>query len=187
MSGWSVAALVLWLLLGLASVGTWWPPVPGLRIRHDRTAVLVVVVAAIAVGTGLVALFGALGPSLDRPWSWCAVGLGAMAAAVTGGVLTSALLTLAGSATAPPTRVQRTVLRGGAWIGVLERLGMFGTLLGGFPEGMAALVAIKAFARYPELKTGQATGAIERFIIGTFASLGWAALCTGVTRVLVQV
>ena len=95
-------------------------------------------------------------------------------------------LALAAGSTSRPRRVQATVLRGGAWIGVLERLALFATLLAGFPVGMAAIVAVKAFARYPELKTAQATGAIERFIIGTFASLGWAALCTGVVRVLLR-
>jgi F0F1-type ATP synthase membrane subunit c/vacuolar-type H+-ATPase subunit K len=78
------------------------------------------------------------------------------------------------------------VLRGGAWIGVLERLSLFGTLLAAFPMGLVAIVAVKAFARYPELKTAQATGAIERFIIGTFASLGWAAVCVGLVEVVVR-
>ena len=72
-------------------------------------------------------------------------------------------------------RVQRTILRGGAWIGALERLAMLATILAGWPEGILGIVTIKAFARYPELKTGQGSGATERFIIGTFASLGWAA------------
>ena len=75
------------------------------------------------------------------------------------------------------------MLRGGAWIGALERLATLGTLLAGWPEGLVAIVAVKAFARYPELSTGQATGAIERFIIGTFTSLGWAAVCAGIATI----
>jgi F0F1-type ATP synthase membrane subunit c/vacuolar-type H+-ATPase subunit K len=186
MTGWSAAALTLWLLVGLASVGTWWPPLPGLRLGPDRPRTLRAAVALVLLLTGLVALFGALAPPLPPPWSWLAVGLAALGAAATGAVFTYGLLTLSDGSTAASARVQRTVLRGGAWIGVLERLAMLGTLLAGFPEGMAAVVAIKAFARYPELKSGQATGAIERFIIGTFASLGWAAVCAGVTRVLLR-
>ena len=74
-------------------------------------------------------------------------------------------------------RVQRDVLRGGAWIGALERLALLGTLIAGWPEGAAVIVAVKGLARYPELRSATAigTGANERFIIGTLASLGWAA------------
>ena len=59
------------------------------------------------------------------------------------------------------------------------RLALLGTLVVGWPEGLAVIVAVKGLARYPELRmaSGTGTGANERFIIGTFASLGWAATC----------
>ena len=91
-----------------------------------------------------------------------------------------------GSSRSGGPRVQRTILRGGTWIGALERLALTATLVAGWPEGLAAIVAVKAFARYPELKSGQNSGAIERFIIGTFASLGWAAACAGTALVLTR-
>lgn len=64
-------------------------------------------------------------------------------------------------------------LRGGAWIGVFERLAVTASIVSGWPEGIALVIAIKGLGRYPELKKPHAS---ERFIIGTFASTMWAAL-----------
>ncbi|WP_070161575.1 hypothetical protein [Nesterenkonia sp. PF2B19] len=72
----------------------------------------------------------------------------------------------------------RPVLRGGAWIGLLERLAVVSTLLASWPEGLAVVLAVKGLARYSELK--RPNGAAERFIIGTFCSVLWAAACAGV-------
>lgn len=66
------------------------------------------------------------------------------------------------------------VLRGGTWIGVLERLAVTGSLLAGVPEGVAIVVAVKGLGRYPELRENP--GASERFVIGTLASLLWSAV-----------
>ncbi|MGN8245530.1 hypothetical protein ACTHAM_002653 [Cellulomonas soli] len=67
----------------------------------------------------------------------------------------------------------QTVLRGGTWIGFLERLAVTGSLMIGQPEVVAVVVAVKGLGRYPELR--QNPGASERFVIGTLASLVWAA------------
>lgn len=75
------------------------------------------------------------------------------------------------------------VLRGGAWIGALERLAVVGTLLAGWPEGLAVVLAVKGLGRYPELRAaedGPRSGAAERFIIGTFTSVLWACACAAV-------
>jgi hypothetical protein len=75
------------------------------------------------------------------------------------------------------------VLRGGAWIGVLERLAVVGTLVAGWPEGLAVVLAVKGLGRYPELRAaedGARSGAAERFIIGTFTSVLWACACATV-------
>lgn len=66
---------------------------------------------------------------------------------------------------------RREVLRGGLTIGVLERLGGAGSIIAGFPEGLAIVVAVKGVGRFTELEAPEAR---ERFIIGTFASLIWA-------------
>lgn len=182
----TTAGLILWSALVLASVGAWLP-IGRTAPLLSRTPVLVAVVGGEVVVTATVALLVATGPPLHPPGSWFAVGLAGLAAVLTGGAMTLGVLGLADVSSRPAGgRAQKVVLRGGAWIGALERIALFATLVAGWPEGLAAIVAVKAFARYPELKTGQATGAIERFIIGTFTSLGWAAACAGVAVVLRQ-
>ncbi|WP_029287335.1 hypothetical protein [Cellulomonas sp. HZM] len=64
-------------------------------------------------------------------------------------------------------------LRGGTWIGILERFAVTMCVLVDEPAGIAAVVAIKGLGRFPELKENP--GASERFVIGTLASLVWAA------------
>jgi hypothetical protein len=84
-----------------------------------------------------------------------------------------------------PLTAAAATLRGGAWIGMLERLAAFATIVGGFPEGLAFALLLKGFARYPELRA-TTTGAAERFIIGTFASVLFACACAGVARWLID-
>jgi len=71
------------------------------------------------------------------------------------------------------------ILRGGAWIGVLERAAVFAAVVAGWPEGIAIVLAVKSLARYPELQAGAASAAAERFIIGTFVSTLFAVGCAG--------
>ncbi len=68
----------------------------------------------------------------------------------------------------------RAVLRGGTWIGILERVAVTGCLLAGESSGIAIVVAVKGLGRYPELRENP--GASERFVIGTLTSIIWAAL-----------
>ena len=63
----------------------------------------------------------------------------------------------------------------------LERAAVAATLLGGFGEGLAVVLAVKGLGRYAELR---APAAAERFIIGTLASALWAAACVGVAVLL---
>ena len=60
------------------------------------------------------------------------------------------------------------VLRGGLWIGMLERMAITGAILAGEPGLIAAVVAIKGLGRWSELQTSPAV--TERFIIGTLVS-----------------
>ena len=71
------------------------------------------------------------------------------------------------------------VLRGGAWIGALERAAVYVTVVAGWPPGLAVLLALKGLGRYPELRVREDSGAAERFIIGTLASSLWAVACAG--------
>ncbi|UYM05829.1 hypothetical protein [Solicola gregarius] len=70
------------------------------------------------------------------------------------------------------------LLRGGAWIGALERFSVFLTLAARWPEGIAVVLAVKGLGRYAELRSHAGTGAAERFIIGSLVSLAWAALAS---------
>lgn len=123
---------------------------------------------------------------VDAGWpTWLAVGLLGAASIVVGAAATVAVLALADSeAGRPVSHVRFQGLRGGAWIGVLERVGIFAALASGYPEGVALILAIKSLARYPELRTGQQSGVAERFIIGTFTSMAVAAGCAGLLRLL---
>jgi hypothetical protein len=77
------------------------------------------------------------------------------------------------------------VLRGGAWIGALERLAVFAGLAAGFPEGVAVVLALKGVGRFPDLRNDGSGGATtERFIIGTFTSVLWAAACAGMVALV---
>ena len=72
-------------------------------------------------------------------------------------------------------------LRGGYWIGVLERAAIFAAILTGYGSGLAVILGVKSLARYPELRAEENRGAAERFIIGTFASSLIAAAGAGLT------
>lgn len=73
----------------------------------------------------------------------------------------------------PESPQARAALRGGTWIGILERLAVTGCILLGQPSGVAVVVAVKGLGRYSELVRNPS--ASERFVIGTLASLSWAA------------
>jgi F0F1-type ATP synthase membrane subunit c/vacuolar-type H+-ATPase subunit K len=75
-------------------------------------------------------------------------------------------------------------LGGGAWIGMLERLAIFATLVAGFPAGMAVVLGIKGLARYPELQNPDLHAA-QGFIVGTFLSVLFASGCAGLALWLV--
>lgn len=115
------------------------------------------------------------------------VSLAMVLAALGGGPVTSSVFALVdgGGSEVREGSVRRAgdVLRGGAWIGVLERAAVFGSVAVGWPEGAAVTLALKGLGRYPELRT-ETPGAAERFIIGTFTSVLWAAACAGVVRLL---
>jgi hypothetical protein len=74
-------------------------------------------------------------------------------------------------------------LRGGTWIGILERAAIVGGVLAGYPAAVAFVIAVKGLGRYPEIRGHPGTS--ERFVIGTLASMLWAAAVGGLGRALV--
>lgn len=149
--------------------------------------------------TGLLAasLVVVLIPAQHAPFALrLLIGAAALALAVLGGWPVSQLvLALATRSTTEPSvhggilvramtpegETTREVLRGGTTIGLLERLAAAGTIMAGFPEGLAVLVAIKGVGRFTELEEAEAR---ERFIIGTLTSIIWACACAAVFRIV---
>lgn len=99
-----------------------------------------------------------------------------------GSRVVTGVLTKAGATCDDPDDQQ---LRGGRWIGRLERLAVFASLLAGFPEGVAIVLAVKSLARYPELRATSSEIA-EKFIIGTFTSVLYSAGLAGATLWLIS-
>jgi hypothetical protein len=122
------------------------------------------------------------------------VAICALLAVVGGGPVTTRIFTIvdrgqtASGTTSGSTSVTGagSVLRGGAWIGALERLAVFAGLAAGFPGGVAVVLALKGVGRFPDLRSDQSSNgaATERFIIGTFASVLWAAGCAGMVALV---
>jgi hypothetical protein len=166
----------------------------GLRLgrlsRLVPVALVVALVAAAAVST-------ALGSHLIGRWHAVFVLLALVAAAAGGSQVTGAVFEAidtgdtgdrgahgdaedAEVGQTPEARSLQSagqVLRGGTWIGVLERLAVYAALVARWPEGIAIVLAVKGLGRYPELRAEHRSGLAERFIIGTLVSVLWAGLC----------
>ena len=85
-----------------------------------------------------------------------------------------------------PIQAAASQLRGGLWIGLLERLAIFATIMAGYGGGLIVILGVKSLARYPELRAEDRRGAAERFIIGTFASSLVAAAGAGLALWLIS-
>ena len=171
----TVLPLVLLAAVSVLSLGLY-RELPPVRRRRMRALV------ALVVAVGLVTTAAALAWRAPPATGWLAelsAALAVAAAAAGGGPVATALLRLAENRAAKPgtpSPADPTLLHGGAWIGLLERLAVGATVLAGWPEGVAVVLAVKGLGRYPELR---APAAAERFIIGTFGSVLWAVACAG--------
>jgi len=167
--------------------------------RTPRTGPVVGAAGALAAAL-------ALGLALLGPASPLVVGFlgitGVALAVLGGGSASTVVLALATRGSVPPgayggilvaprgheddpsalRRPTLEVLRGGATIGMLERLAVVAVILAGYPEALAVVIAIKGVGRFSEL--GEAAEARERFIIGTLVSWLWAATCAAVVLVV---
>jgi len=147
---------------------------------------------AMVVGTAVLGLAAAVPGAVPDPQEalvWLLPIVLAPVAVLGGGPVTGAVLHLADREDSGQVEQAAAVLRGGAWIGVFERAGVFAALIAGWPEGLAVVLGLKGLGRYSELKAegvrseaapaGAVGGVAERFIIGTFCSVLWAAGCAG--------
>lgn len=176
--GWTAVSIIAGLVWRLRAQ----PRPPHLLAGPVRGLIILVLLGLTQLG---IAVATSATPPAGPVINWLGVGAATVSVVITGGTVTTIVLGLA-RATTPAlqtgpsgARIQRELLRGGAWIGVLERIGIMASLLT-WPEGVALILAIKGLARYPELKAGATSGAAERFIIGTLVSFGWAAGCAGI-------
>ncbi|WP_168700458.1 hypothetical protein [Gordonia paraffinivorans] len=194
----TAAALTLFVLTALAPV-VWLAADRATRDRHlfgllpSTVASLLRVVglamlAGLASATAIVAT--AAGPATGF-WAHAAPVIAAAAAVTGGGPIVRAVLALGGVRPAPAaddsadedpeSTTEVGPLRGGRVIGYLERLAVVSTLMAGWPEGLAIILAVKGLARYPELRAPQAS---EQFIMGTFVSVLWAIGMAGIEHLL---
>jgi hypothetical protein len=166
----TVAAVAL---LGLVAVVGLLLTTRGERVRPPWGAL---VLAALLLAAG--ALAWVAGQAPDRLAEAAAVA-GVLAAVLGGGPVATAVVRAADPAAVGVRGGPQDpdILRGGAWIGVLERAAVAATLLAGSGEGLVVVLAVKGLGRYAELR---APAAAERFIVGTLASALWAAACVGV-------
>jgi hypothetical protein len=167
---------------GVAAATVAWTSPLARRIWAPAALALLLAAGAVAATVGADAAIGDGQEIL-------VVALGGLLAVAGGGPLTALIFDLVDRRETPPDALTRAghVLRGGAWIGALERVAIYATLVAGWPEGLAVVLAVKGLGRYPELRAaedGVRTGAAERFIIGTFASVLWACGCAAVAVLL---
>lgn len=144
-------------------------------LATGRAARVVAVGSLLLLGVALLVAWGAdEAHDLDKGVTV----LAAILAVAGGGLVTTEVF----SFVEDPEGVRQAgaVLRGGAWIGALERLAVYVALVAGWAPGLAIVLAVKGLGRYPELRSGDDTGVAERFIIGTFSSVLWAVACAGV-------
>lgn len=170
----NIAAVVL---LGLVAVLGLLLTAQGERLRRNWGALFLAVLLA---GAGALAWAGghARGGLVE------AAALAAVLAAVAaGGPIATAVLRAADPAAVGVSGGPQdpAILRGGAWIGVLERVAVAVSLLAGSADGLLVVLAVKGLGRYAELR---APAAAERFILGTLASALWAGGCVGVAVLL---
>lgn len=184
----------MWTLLAVVLLAVLSVPAAWLTRAPDRSPARLAAAALLLVA-GLGGAVARLAGAADPDSRWAVAGLvsaGLLVAVVGGHAITRAVLEIVdrhGELAAEST------LPGGSWIGGLERLAVYASLVAGQGEGVALVLVIKALGRYPELRVGQTTtvdrsGVGERFIIGTLTSLLWAAgaafLVLGSSRVLLD-
>lgn len=184
-----LTSIVTWtgsLFVVLAAVAV---AIVAIRLRQPRLAlfgllpvalgilalVFVVDFPAPPVLPGLVALglaaLGIIGGNPLTVWVLGRAARGEVDSGAHGGILVSEATTPGAAPAVPSTR---EVLRGGTWIGYLERTAIVGAIAVGRFEIVAAVIAIKGLGRFSELDVPEAR---ERFIIGTLVSFLWAGVC----------
>lgn len=161
-------------------------PTPRSPMRHWIASVAAAVLLASAATTGAIT-------DPARGFGLAATYVVTVLAAVVGGsAIVTAVFRIARREDATGPGASAGPLHGGRTIGVLERTAVAVSILAGWPEGIAVVLAVKGLARYPELRGTDSsdgtptTQVSEQFIIGTFTSVLWALAVCGVGRGIVS-
>ena len=186
----ATATVSVGLLLGMAMA------LIAVIVTTRRSSAVFVMIAAAIVAAMLITVV-VVPTDVPLPIALPLALLGASVAVVGGNPLTREVLRLATkgtvrdgehggillrSAREDDAAAVREVLLGGTTIGYLERVATTLTILVGFPEGLAVVVALKGIGRFSELASAEAR---ERFIIGTLASLVWASAVAATVRLAI--
>jgi hypothetical protein len=160
-----------------ADSGYRWP------LKQSTTSYLLVAVLGFA---GLAAALGNHGLAGTTIPPELVVVASVAAATLGGGPVTETVFRLAAfkrnaDASQASGDAESSPLRGGMWIGLLERAAIASTLWASWPEGLAVVLAVKGLGRFSELKQHAAA---EQFILGTFVSVLWACAAVGVGRMI---
>lgn len=107
-------------------------------------------------------------------------------------VSANALVRVALDAESPPPSgaddalvVKKPHLKGGRWIGPLERVALTGLLVAGAYPVAAGLIAAKGIVRFPEMHEDRAQGnKAEYFLVGSFVSWTAAVVAAGLLRLV---
>lgn len=176
-----ILVVVLLVLTAALSLAGWRAP------ALVQVAIAGLLLAGLAAAA---ALLGLRNDTLPEPGFSAALEIAVLGlvAVAGGGVLTTSVFRMVdgpGEPTEGSMRQAGEVLRGGAWIGGLERASVFATLVAGWPSGLAIILALKGLGRYAELRS-ETPGAAERFIIGTFTSVLWAIASAGAALLVLR-
>lgn len=172
-----LAVLALGAPRYFAASGFRWP------LKQSPTSALLVAVLALA---GILAALGNHAPGAWQVPRELVIVASVAAATLGGGPVTETVFRLAAFKRARDHAGEdhdpdASPLRGGMWIGLLERAAIAATLWASWPEGLAVVLAVKGLGRFSELKQHAAA---EQFILGTFVSVLWACAAVGVGRLL---
>ena len=183
-----VLVVTAWLGAAVVVLGAVVIAILAIRLRHPMLALFGLLPVAVGV---LALVFPTTMPAPPVLPAIVALGFAALAvvggnpltvwvldraakSAVDGGTHGGILVSAPTPSGAESTTTTREVLRGGTWIGYLERIAVVGAIVLGRWEIVAAVIAIKGLGRFSELDAPEAR---ERFIIGTLVSMTWAAVC----------
>ncbi|MGA9869865.1 MAG: hypothetical protein WBQ44_01770 [Rhodococcus sp. (in: high G+C Gram-positive bacteria)] len=185
----TITTLILLALAAAASIVPVGPRTPN-RLTAGATVILLGAAAVTGSFTGPAEGFGMAATYVVTT----------LAAILGGSTIVTAVFRVARRNGNPGPDEQAGPLHGGRTIGALERAAVAASILSGWPEGIAIVLAVKGLARYPELRadehrtderpapgspqTPAASSASEQFIIGTFTSVMWAVAVCGVGRAL---